>query len=368
MNLTVPQKTRAASESGFVLPYVLVVVAILAVAGTIAAQRLQNASGIVTDMGERLSADRALHSAEAAATYSILTANAQSGGHDISPDSPIVWEFGLLSADGRRPLSPDQAASITPNIWPAQGNLRQYKATPDARPTIVSYRDATGLISLHQPVPQLIQTVLEASGASRSDASGAVSALLDYTDFDDTRRQQGAERFDYRTRNMAAPTNAPLRSYSELGNVMEWADFMTTLNMTLFKDMTTLQMTNNYQEGFAPSALREALAFDSDSLLEPRRLDPLQALERRSLKPSKFSRFTIWAPRADGRYRKRVVDIERSARAVGAPYRRHWVYESTVLESDIITAAPETQIGNSSGSGLNFEELENVVHAPSLRP
>jgi type II secretory pathway pseudopilin PulG len=362
------QVNTAHSESGFVLPYVLLVVAILAIAGTIAAQRLQSASAIVTDIGDRLAAERQLQSAEAAATYSILTANALRGGHDISPDSPTVWEFGYLSADGRRPLSEDEASALVPDIWLAQGSLRKYQSTPDMRPTIVSYRDATGLVSLNLPSPRFIEPVLLASGASRAQARSAVSTLLDYTDLDITRRQQGAESFDYRTRDMPAPTNSPLRSYSELGNIMGWSELLTEIDMTRLKDMTTLQITNGYKQGFAPRALQEVMSFDSDSLLESRRLDALQEIERRSLQPSKSSRFVIWAPRADGRYQKRVVDIERFAGGVGAPYRRHWVYDSTVLENDIISAAPDTQTGNSSGSGLNFEELDNVVHAPSLRP
>ena len=68
------------NEAGFVLPYVLVVIAILAIAGTIAAQRLQKASAVVGDMQERLRAEQVLQSAEVAATYSILTGNPVTGG------------------------------------------------------------------------------------------------------------------------------------------------------------------------------------------------------------------------------------------------------------------------------------------------
>ena len=91
---------RRHNTSGFVLPYVLFVIVILSIAGIIAAQRLSSVTAVVDELQNKIRSEKILQSAEAAATYSLLTGNPGSQGYDLSPQSPIVSEFGTLSPDG----------------------------------------------------------------------------------------------------------------------------------------------------------------------------------------------------------------------------------------------------------------------------
>ena len=362
--------TQKQEELGFVLPYVLVVIAILAIAGTIAAQRLTKATEIVTDMQERARAEQIFASAEAAATFSLLTGNAVADGYDLSPESPIIWEFGLLSADGSEALRDDAADGLARNLWSGLGELRRYTLPRPAdtaqADAVIAYRDVSGLISLNQFEPATLLPILEAAGASRSEARQLIAALLDYTDLDDNRRNNGAENLNYRTRNMPPPANSPLRSYNELTHIMGWAEVMPKLDMQLIKDVTTLKLGPGYRQAFAPAKLKSFLGEQSSSTVPNIQTDVLQQLEHTNANSSQFARLIIFVPRSDGRYQKRVVDIERFLGGVGDPYRRHWVYDSVVLESDLRFYVDPSIIRKDGPLPLN--ELDHVVHASTLRP
>ena len=367
------------NEAGFVLPYVLVVIAILAIAGTIAAQRLQKASAVVGDMQERLRAEQVLQSAEVAATYSILTGNPVTGGYDISTESPIAWEFGFLSPDGRRPLREGDANAVEKNLWTGNGYLRRYDKVAgemtneddaQAPQAIIAYQDVSGLASLNNGSPHLLLPIFEAVGASRAEAQELLDTLNDYTDPDSRRRTRGAEDFDYRTQKFPPPPNAPLRSYEELGQVMGWAEVMPRLDMQALKDMTTLKMSPGFRLIFASDELKTlvggVMGGEDGSLMPSQSIDLMTQVALNNRRPSQFARFIMWVPRADGRYQKRVVDIQRFLGGVGEPYRRHLVYDSTVLESDLKRYAGP--FNNTQTRPLQFDELDHVVHAPSLRP
>lgn len=356
------------SEGGFVLPYVLVVIAILAIAGTIAAQRLSRATAVMTEMQMKAASDQVLHSAEAAATYSLLTGNPIQGGYDLSPESPIVWEFGVRSADGTKALGVDDVDSLDSDFWPANGGLRRYTLNkqPNERSamTLIRLQDASGLISLNKRNDTMLRSVLKASGANPAEASNIIDALADYIDTDDRRRNNGAEINDYRRDNMAPPSNSPLRSHEELGAVWGWEAQTKTMDLSLFKDLTTVVGTTGYRQEFATEAQIQALGLRGDSLLETRRASVIETIERVKLSTSSFARITLHVPRDDGRYDKRVVDIERVLGGVGTPYRRRWVYDATVLESDL----EKNQDIPRGDNGLNLNGLKDVVHAaPSAR-
>lgn len=357
-----------ATEQGFVLPYVLVVIAILAIASTIAAQRLQKASAIVTDMQERTRTERIMVSAETAATYSLLTGNPVTGGYDISPQSPIIWEYGALSADGKTPLRDDVASSMISNLWAGTGELRRYglDETDTQVDAVVAYRDASGLISLNQASPNMLIPILLSAGASGTEARKLTATLMDYVDSNNRLRPNGAEGQAYRAQNMPSPSNAKLRSYEELGQVMGWARAMSRLDMQLIKDWTTLQTPSGYRQAFAPKALYDLVERDDESLIQNQDTNIIQQLEIDSTRPSNFTRLIIFAPRTDGRYQKRVVDIERFLAGTGPPYRRHWVYETVVLESDLkIYVDPSI---SSQDGPPPLDELNHVVHSTPLRP
>lgn len=360
---------RSAQDRGFVLPYVLVVIAILAMAGTIAAQRLQKATQIVSEMQDRAAVERVLISAEAAATYSLLTGNTVMGGYDLSPQSPIVSEFGLLSSNGRQLLREDQVGSTVKDIWLGNGSLRRYSIEQNKGTTaqaLVAFRDASGLVSLNSINPSLLLPLLEATGATPQEARVLIAALIDYTDPDNTRRQYGAESFDYEIRELPPPPNAPLRSYEELGSVLGWREVIPRLDFKALKDMTTLQLNVGYRQAFSSKSLIDVIGLNNKAILPDRNIDIIEAIELNNKQPSQAARFTIWARRNDGRYQKRVVEVERFLGSIGDPYRRYWVYDSVVLESDLVINADLS--ARRQNEPLQFDEFDHVVHASALRP
>ena len=369
-----------AQDAGFVLPYVLVVIAILAIAGTIAAQRLQSANKAILDMQERSRTERILRSAEAATTFSILTGNPVTGGYDLSPQSPTSWEFGFLAPDGKSIITVDEAANIKPNIWPINGGVRKYETAEGT--VFIGLQDLTGLLSINNAGSPLLLNILKAAGVSNSEARKLLVNLQDFVDSDNKRRPNGAEAIDYKFNNMLPPTNSPLRSYGELAFVMDWAQVLPQLDITFLKDMTTIETTDGFRKSFAGGTEKQnILGFDEDNAARGTpQLDLTTRLGLNITEPSSRVRLKIWAPRSDGRYDKRVVELIQTVTSIDQPFYRRWVYDSTVLDSDVeknIRASTgrdvdkttlRPQVTRSNNQALIRNELEDVVHATSVRP
>jgi type II secretory pathway pseudopilin PulG len=356
------------------------VIAILAIAGTIAAQRLLKASDAISDMRVKIRSERLLHSAEAAASYSVLTGNPRETGYDLSPKSPIVWEFGFLSPDGLRNLRENDVSALPQDIWNANGEARRYdlaESLSDTAPrrrtrgasapaeAIVSLQDTAGLISLNQVNSRMLSSVLQYAGAPKRDAETLVQSLWDYVDFDSQKRENGAEAPEYKRLKKPAPPNSPLRSFEELGALMHWGDMIDSLDMLRLKDLTTAQPTIGFRRTFATPTQIRLFNLDSASLIESRRPSFENQLQLGIPKTSGGARLRIWARRADGQYDKRVVEIKRTMGAADVPYRRHWVYDATVLENDLETSISLMGPGNKR---LELNGLKHVVHAASSAP
>lgn len=369
-----------AQDAGFVLPYVLVVIAILAIAGTIAAQRLQSANKAILDMQERSRSERILRSAEAATTFSILTGNPVNGGYDLSPQSPTAWEFGFMAADGKSIITVDEAANIKSNIWPVNGGMRKYGTAEGT--AFIGLQDLTGVLSINNAGSPLLLNILKSAGVSNSEARKLLVNLQDFVDSDNNRRPNGAEAVDYKFNNMLPPTNSPLRSYGELAFVMDWAQVLPRLDITFLKDMTTIETTDGFRKSFAGGTEEQnILGFDEDNAANGTpQLDLITRLGLDITEPSSRVRLKIWAPRSDGRYDKRVVELMQTVTSIDHPFYRRWVYDSTVLDSDVeknIRASTgrdvdkttlRPQVTRSNNQALIRNELEDVVHATSVRP
>lgn len=367
---------RRHNESGFVLPYVLFVILILAMATTIAAQRLLSANTAMNEMQIKMRTEKILQSAEAAASYSLLTGNPGDKGYDLSPQSPIVWEFGFLSSDGLTALDKNAVQSLSQDIWHANGDMRGYSLpngtqTKGSSPSlvavdaVVSLQDTTGLVSLNQTNSRMLKPVLQYAGAPRSQTDRLVHSLWDYIDFDSAKRVNGAESREYRRQKKTPPSNSPIRSYEELGALLYWNEMSGKLDMRKLKELTTINSTLGFRETFATQTLKNLINLDTESLHESRRPSFENQLQANINSTSGAARIRIWARRADGQLDKRVIEIERKFESVDMPYRRHWVYETTVLESDFEKSITLT---DSRGGPLELDGLKHVVHAASSAP
>ena len=83
-------RVASSNDQGFVLPYVLVVIAILAIATTIAADRLQKSTSILLKIKDQKRIERQLYTAEAEAIYGWLTGISVEGGIDLNSNNPVI--------------------------------------------------------------------------------------------------------------------------------------------------------------------------------------------------------------------------------------------------------------------------------------
>ena len=382
-------------ENGFVLPYVLTVIAILALAGTIAMGRLQKSNQTLGAIASKAKTERMIDTAETISTFVLLGALPVNGGYDLNPEGILATEFGFFTPDGRR-VDRREAEGIQRDVWFVTGDIRRIQT--DEGVVYVSLQDVSGLPSLNAPETAYLAEPLIRSGANRRDVDDLVAKLADYIDTDSSRQQNGAEHFDYRLKNMRPPSNSPLRSYEELFSVIGWNEVLPSLDMTLFQDLTTLQTGIGYRPQFSPSrwsglggAQRgSALAAEpettqqdlsalspifgaeeirdrierstepggaSDSSLLGGGYDPLtDGANRQSLSPSRFLRLTFWAQRNNGEWDKRVVELMSRSGHISKPFRRNWVYETTVAE-------PSFNFAN-----IRLSDLAYVIDPASIRP
>ena len=368
---------RRHNTSGFVLPYVLFVIVILSIAGIIAAQRLSSVTAVVDELQNKIRSEKILQSAEAAATYSLLTGNPGSQGYDLSPQSPIAWEFGTLSADGLTPLGDNDKENIPEDMWLATGSARSYALlsavsqtnnfASSLRPVdaVISLQDAAGLVSLNQQSSRLLINALQYAGASETEADKLAQLLWDYIDFDSSKRPEGAESQDYRRLKKTQPSNSPIRTFEELGALVYWDEMLNEIDLLKLKEFTTVVPTPGFRKSFATETQSILLDLDSESFIESRRLSFENQLEINNSKTSGTARIRIWARRHDGQFDKRVIDIERKLKSAGAPYRRHWVYDSTVLRSDLEKSVTRSDSGDGT---LKLDGLKHVVHTAASAP
>ena len=88
---------------------------------------------------------------------------------------------------------------------------------------IQSIQDHGGLINLNAVNRELVTRFLLVCGVPVEQAPFLVDALEDYTDSDDLRRINGAERDTYSAEGLRPPRNSPLLSESEVWEVFGWS-------------------------------------------------------------------------------------------------------------------------------------------------
>lgn len=163
-------------EAGFVFPYVLGFIAILAMLSSIFLFAVQSLAARQALVGDQLSFSLAARSRTAEVAFARLT------GLDVSH----------ASLEGC--LEREEQSFIVPGTLSRDGASRLF------------------------------------GGGDNEVSPGALSAaLLDYVDEDVEQRFLGAERAAYREQGVLGPANAPLRSLTELEAVLGWRDALEGL-------------------------------------------------------------------------------------------------------------------------------------------
>ena len=307
------------SAAGFVLPSVLVFILVFSIIGLIGTRAAREGQSLVRELEGRFEAERALLGTESRAVFALLTSPPVRGGIDLAaPASEEVPDpFGGLAE------APDG-----PSFWSAAGGQRR-----DVTGAVVTYRDASGLVSLNSQQPEEIEALLQGLGIGSDRSRRLAAKLLDYTDEDDRRRFMGAERPAYRLLQRPLPTNSPLRSVLEAYNVAEWAqEGRLWQDRTLLGYTTTQPRAYRVQAETASPQLREILNLDEEGGPGSQEEGVFAVAP---LGPSGRARLVLSIDLPVGgenatmttRRLERAIEIERLPQAPDRPYHRHFLWD-----------------------------------------
>jgi len=320
---------RKEAQSGFVLPFTLAVIAIVAVIAAFVGSRIYSAQQTVFRIQINNDIDKALFAAEAKAIFVFLTAPPAPGGFIVS-NRPINEQAYFIDD---APL--DFAELEDHELWRAAGGRR--KDVYGGVDVLVTLQDVNGLISLESTEGRVLSTFLQSFNISENDAAALIAKLRDYTDADNRRRFRGAERADYRLRSAPPPTNSPLRSLEELKNIADWAETGLSENVEFLSLATARRTLPRPFEPNMPAALRRRAPRD-ESLAESD--DIFAATMTGRIYPSSRARMRFIAvDRTNEIGVERLIEVQRRPDAIDVPYERVLVYERQLTDSELREAA-----------------------------
>ena len=332
---------RPDPQSGFILPGVLAFIAATMAIILIGASALERAR----DVSVALQSDReligALDDMETRATYLFLTSPPVRYGVSLTEGARDATAVILGERPAERPAEDGAPAS---GLWRADGGKIAFQS-PGIRGT-AEYQDAGGLISLNTSDPLLIAALLETFGVATEEARAMTARLRDYTDEDHVRQPQGAERQDYRMRQLPPPANSPLRRVAEASQVFGWETF-TALGSPDFLALVTAASTGQDPIWvFSPPRVLELRA--AVPTTARRNEDILATVSSGSLVPGARARLTLRAyDERTGRSRLRVIEVTRTVGAAAAPWTR-----SLVLDTPLAPGTPAPDIADLTRPGL----------------
>lgn len=322
----------ARGDEGFILPFVLVVIASLALVAAAAFAAVARSAETIQALDEGSAEDAALATAEAQAAFAFLTSTAVTEG--IWLGAPDATAFGQPDTGAAAEkiaaaaLAPDSVSS--PDYWRANGASRTVAA--QGRRVTVRYRDAAGLFSLSSTNEDKMALFLQTLGLSRDPAVEMAARIADYEDIDNVRRFRGAERADYRLFGRQPPTNSPLRTPEELGRVLGFFDAAPPGFWRDVVDFATADQSALLAYAAPPrlSLLVSAATADAGSF---------DAIGAQATRPSGRARFLLEVT-GERRARTRAVDIRRPPAISQTPFQRFMVYEIT----EIAQRAPDPDV------------------------
>ena len=219
-------RKRLAGQRGMVLVIVLWIVTLLAVMAGGFAYSMRVETRLATSAVERAQA-RAL--AEAGVAYALAW--------QLDPDAQKQW-----------PPNGD------PHEWMFGGGRLRIEVV-----------DASGLVNLNDPSPDLLKGLLAGVGVEAGDQERLAAAIQDWWDPDDQPAPQGAESAEYRAAGRAGPKNAPFESIEELGQVL---GMTRELYARLAGVVTAFSHQSGVNPELAPARVLRALGLDERTVAD----------------------------------------------------------------------------------------------------
>ena len=328
------------NDSGFVLPYILIVIGILSLSLILISERIQKTSGLIMDMHARFASNLALNTAEAEAIYAVMTASPTQFGLEMNPRDLIA----ILEDNSERTEEAD--------VWHANGGLRQTLTSSGG--VIIEYRDGSGLVSVNTADEETLRELVRSLGVQSQKQAALIAKLKDYLDPDSRRRHLGAERSDYRLRQLPSPSNGSIRKVEELGNILGWRQFLINGDKKRLSDRITVNqkiysMKKQFvdQDHFDIERLNQSNISDENNLLA------------RSVFPTDISRLSFFYRSEAGDVARRTIEIDKTISVFQKPFTRQLVYQD-IIPTNKIEIEISRLIDNPSG-------LKHVIYAETYR-
>ncbi|MEO0983324.1 MAG: hypothetical protein AAFX03_11810 [Pseudomonadota bacterium] len=322
-----PFRSRAPDRTaGFVLPYVLAMIAVLSLIAALGANALRRSQTNVLALERLDTLQRALDAVEAETLYVFTTSNFARSGIDLS--DRVVDQTALSLGE-----APDESELDPADVWLATGQTR--RTLIGGVPVYVAYQDADGLISLSSANDLVLGRLLGGFGLPPAQARGLVRKLNDYTDADHRRQFEGGERADYRLERRPPPTNSSLRSWQEIRSILDWDEVNLSASPEFIRLLTFFTTASIPNTSTMPPEVAEAMEVDEQGL-DPDQSDLADYQWVTNTYPSPRARFILTAISPDGRSGlRRIVEAERTSTAPDQPFTRRLVIETGIGPDEI---------------------------------
>lgn len=244
---------RLSRASGFALAAVLWLMAGLSIVVVLVADAAQASAERVAQLRERTEFVRSALSGRAQAQYWLSGAR------------PRTADF----SDGATAVLADNTAYQT-----------------DASSTI-SLQDVGGLVNLNRVNETLLASLLAGCGVPVEQTPALIDALADYTDSDNLKRLNGAERDAYTAQGLPPPRNSPLLSEAELWDVYGWRAHRAAFEAKGCESSLTIEgepslMGSSLNLATAPAPVLQAAGLNQELIQDivSARSDPAQIATR----------------------------------------------------------------------------------------
>lgn len=156
----------------------------------------------------------------------------------------------------------------------------------DANSTI-SLQDVGGLINLNRVNDETLAALLVGCGVPAEQTPALIDALADYTDADNLKRLNGAERDTYTAQGLPPSRNSPLLSEAEVWDVYGWGVYRTSFeangcesSLTIDGEPTLMGSSLNLATAPAPVLKAAGLGEEIIQDIVSARGDPVQIATR----------------------------------------------------------------------------------------
>jgi len=309
-------------QSGFVLPFVLLTIAVVSLVATSTYLSLSKSTSLLINLQNRTAVEIALMSAEAETVFAFTTGTAGADGLQLPvPGTAAPTAADLLTGGSGAPLDPAM-------IWSPDGTIRQ--SSTNGLPILVGYRDASGLAPINRLDEEKLAGLMVLAGFEGEDALKVAAELADFIDTDVIRRVRGAERSDYRLFQKSPPPDSPLRRLAEIQGLLSLPDQLGEAFWQAMTALTTLNPNSfSMNAAFAPAPLVGPVVEDDEFS---------SGFGGTTMRPTNLARFFFLSPdlaRGKGGF-VRIIEIEKVVNAAPDPVRRTLVTEGFFEPDDIL--------------------------------